>query len=347
MTNFKILNHIHELDQLSNWELSLSSKKEQKLFNEQGDEVPSTFAGRQYRLYKRGHSTSGWEKFSLALLIIFTLGIALASKYVFKAFIKGRETKNFAVCINDGDSQPSAQKGKERQGRVANVDIGSSYKIPQQLTSALQADLPNMAILPQQVAATAQILSDVAEKAKQHGLERFSYFLGGRENFERLPQLDLSTLGTKKVFIGNGLFIDRPAWISGNYPDSIPVEVLQNIDADVIRGVNGLLGYEYLIVKYRDIDTIPGIYVLFCHNDTGQFGGCKIQGARGATALESSVIDYLTCKVEDPSNPGQTMDLSSRDKFKLLFTEGAVTGKNDNRKELVTVSLKSIKRILD
>lgn len=98
------------------------------------------------------------------------------------------------------------------------------------------------------------------------------------------------TLGTTKVYIGNDQYIDRPAWAPANYPDSVSLTALGNIDSDVIRGVNGLPCYEYLIVKYRDFNNRSGIFVLFFHKGNGQFGGCKVHG--GGSAINSFLYNF-------------------------------------------------------
>lgn len=298
MIDFKIINDASELNQ-EGWEISLTSKNDNKIFNEKGEEVQSTFEGRQYHLYKRGHMPSNWVTFGFILLVIFTLGTALANKYVFKSLIKGRATKYFAICVNSSTL------------KTQNIEIHKEK--------------------------TQQIL-EATESKRKIGVETFSYFVGGQEIFEKLPQLDLNTLGTTKIHIGNGQYIDRPAWAPGDYPDCISIEELEKIDSDIIRGVNGFKDYEYLIVKYRDYFNSPGMFVFFCNNESGKLEGCNIHGGGDACGLDKSIY-VLACEVQDQTT-GSKRGLSSREKFRELFTSGVITG----TKKQNTVSLRSKER---
>lgn len=334
MLEFVVLKNESELEKLNNWEISLSSKRDKKLFNEEREEVLSSYAGRQYRLYKRGHHNCPWEKFALSLLVICTLGIALSSKYVCNALFKGRVTKNFAVCINNISPQSAKHPEKESQSLSA-------------MTKEQPVE-PSLQIVP----TTAKNQSPSAVEAKKnfskadlyeklYGAERFIYYLGGQENFEKLPTLDLAALGTIKIYIGNGQYIDRPAWAPLDYPDSISLTALEDINSDFIRGVNGLPGYEYLIVKYKDFYNSPGIFVFFSHNDNGHYGGCKIHGGGCATDLDSLMSDHLTYEVNDHNDSRNTRKLTSREKLRELFTKGTITGTNENYRNPVTACLKS------
>lgn len=367
MLEFKIVKDINELNNLTNWEIPLNSKKENKLFNEKGQEVQSTFEGRHYRLYKRGHKPSGLEKFGLSLLVIFTLGIALASKYVYKSLFKGRVTKNFAICVNPASPQPTKQakekpqvsKGSPQKTALSvaqepikiptqkEIPLASTQQTPQSprepISAAQKTDLPaEKTNQTQQTANVQQTDPAATEDKRQIGVETFSYFVGGRENFEKLPQLDFNTLGTTKVHIGRNEYIDRPAWAPGDYPDSISVTALENIDSDLIRGVNGLKNYEYLIIKHRDYAGRSGIFVLFCQNEDGQFGGCKIHNSGGGLELDTLLYN-MTCEVEDQTNPGNTRALNSKEKFRELFTKGTITGTNPNFKNQISLSLRSMR----
>lgn len=193
---------------------------------------------------------------------------------------------------------------------------------------------------PAQRAAAASAVSTAPAESHEKGIEKFSYFLGGRDKFEALPTLNLSGLGLTSVCTGidrsgNPIMTLRPVFAPADYPDSIPLNVLYEL-GDVTRGTNGLPGYEYLIVKYKDFRNHHAAFVLFCNNETGQFGGCKIHKSGVALDLDSA-LNCIHLEVNGRK-------LESKDKFRELFTQGSFTGAHWNKADYpnpVTVRLEN------
>ncbi|MBA3238826.1 MAG: hypothetical protein H0T62_10855 [Parachlamydiaceae bacterium] len=107
----------------------------------------------------------------------------------------------------------------------------------------------------------AQIINEpqIQNAEENFAFQKFSRYVGGKENFENLPLLDFSKLPHK--FRGGG------------YPDMVPPE---SVTAPIMRGINGFEDYEYLILKYvTDIYGVGGvgIYVIFCAKDGSQSAG--------------------------------------------------------------------------
>jgi hypothetical protein len=198
-------------------------------------------------------------------------------------------------------------------------DFSKENKTNKQENSFKEKKIESKQIINQKVQKMDSAISD----NKQIGVKSFAYFVGGVDNFEKLPVLDFNTLGELSAWQG-----------SSGYPDSISIEALSKIDSDIIRGTNGINNYEYLIVKYKDHKNYPGIFVLFCHNETGQFGGCKIHGSGNAFNLDELIYGLMP---EDSTD--QT--ICSKENFKKLFTNGIISGTNSSFQHKIKVSLKS------
>jgi hypothetical protein len=190
-------------------------------------------------------------------------------------------------------------------------------------------------IPPQLEQANKPVLQEnttvVTEDKPQIGVEIFSHLVGGKEKFEKLPQLDFNTLGTKQAYIGNDKYVDTPAWVGlSGYPDSISVSALKKIDGDIIRGVNGFKNHEYLMVKFiasseaSENFPSPGMFVYFCNNETGGLRGCPIHDSGNVDPLDSYIARLKL--IQDKS--GSVKKLDRNEKLRELFAEGIIRGVN-------------------
>lgn len=147
--------------------------------------------------------------------------------------------------------------------------------------------------------------SIVSEVTLTRGMERLSDLVGGEEIFKSLPEFDFEA-ATKR----------------DGFPACISYLEFNEVKGDLIRGINGDPNYEYLIVKYRDSQKRPGIYIICSHKENDELSwGCPAYDSQAfrlnemILAFKSGTNDTLISEQE-----------YKRIKYKELFTEGIITG---------------------
>lgn len=321
MIDFKIIINLDEASQ-KGWNISLISENDGKLFNERGQEVQSTFEGRKYSVFKRGHKPSSLEKFGLVLLTIFTVGIALANAYVFDSLVHGMATRNFAVCV---PASPKPQAQMQAQAQPQPKPQGQAQAQPQ-LPKEPSVDICKEEKIP-------EIDLEAVERSRQIDVELFSELLNGRENFEKLPLLNFNgNLHPKYplVTIKAGLSVINTSLR----------EEIKNINSDIIRGVTSDSN-EFLIVKFKDYRDRLGISVLMRGTKMDEFLGHSMYSSE----IEGVSLVTWVNGLEEVQNETKGMQKpDEKEKFKELFAKGSITGSNPNFPKSVTISLASKQR---